>query len=66
LLLAMMALDRTISFDGKIPPVASPSGSAPPPADQNPIRPSITNPSKGSIGAFIASILSAIFNPRRK
>jgi lysozyme family protein len=66
LLLAMMALDRTVSFDGKMPPVASSSSSAPPLADRNPIRPSITNPSKGSIGAFIASILSAIFNPRRK
>jgi lysozyme family protein len=66
LLLAMMALDRTISFDGKMPPIIAAPTSAPPLPDRNPIRPSITNPSKGSIGAFIASILSAIFNPRRK
>jgi hypothetical protein len=43
---------RTISFDGKMPPVASPSSSAPPLADRHAISPSVTNPSKGSIGAF--------------
>lgn len=35
-----------------------------PPAPDVPKRPSIVNPSKGSVGAFVASILSAIF--RRK
>jgi lysozyme family protein len=44
MLLAIMALDRTVSFDGKAAtvPVASAS-------------PSITNPAKGSIGAWVAS-----------
>jgi lysozyme family protein len=52
LLIAMAALDRTISFDGEMP--------LPPdlPDVHLPERPSITNPAKGSIGAFIASILS--------
>ena len=67
LLLAMMALDRTISFDGKTPPiVVVPPASHPLPDRPTPHPPSITNPSKGSIGAFIASILSSIFNSKRK
>jgi lysozyme family protein len=66
MLLAMMALDPSISF-GKPPIVILPTTSHPPAPDiPKPLPPSITNPSKGSIGAFIASILSAIFNPRRK
>jgi lysozyme family protein len=63
LLLAMMALDRTISFDGKIPPVVV-AASAPNPLSpgfRKPLPPSIRNPSKGSIGDFVVSILSAIF-----
>ena len=53
LLMAMMALDTSISFTGAAP-------SAPKPV--SPVQsPSITNPAKGSIGAFIASIFSAIF-----
>ena len=67
LLLAMMALDRTISFDGKMPPITvlpSPSGSRPP-AVPKPLPPSLANPSKGSIGEFLASLLSAIFNKRK-
>jgi lysozyme family protein len=59
LLIAMAALDRTISFDGKRPPIVILPPSATPPDVPNP--PSITNPAKGSIGAFIASILAAIF-----
>jgi lysozyme family protein len=63
LLLAIMALDRTVSFDGKMPAVtASPAA----PRATSGTRPSIANPSKGSIGAFIASLLSAIFNTKRK
>jgi lysozyme family protein len=59
LLIAMMALDRTISFDGKMPPiVVLPSTPKPPPPDVP--KPSVTNPSKGSIGAAIASVLSAV------
>jgi hypothetical protein len=67
LLLAIMALDRTVSFDGKMPPVAaSPAVRHVPPAARVSSRPSVANPSKGSIGAFIASLLSAIFNAKRK
>jgi lysozyme family protein len=63
LLMAMMALDPTISF-GKAPTAIHPA--APDLLPPEPAKPSITNPSKGSIGAFIASTLSAIFNLRRK
>ena len=59
LLMAMMALDRTISFDGKMPPIVILPN--PKPIDVPPPKPSVTNPSKGSIGAFIASIFAAIF-----
>jgi lysozyme family protein len=64
LLISMAAIDRTIGFDGKRSPMVVLPPAAPPP--DVPKAPSITNPSKGSIGSFIASILSAIFNPRRK
>jgi lysozyme family protein len=58
LLMAMMALDPTITFTGaKFIPVA-PKAAAP--------RPSITSPAKGSIGAWVASILSAIFKSKGK
>jgi lysozyme family protein len=69
LLLAMMELDPTISFAGMSPSPAalSPTSSKATSRDPSrPLAPSITHPSKGSLGAFIASILSAIFNPRRK
>jgi hypothetical protein len=63
LLLAMMALDPTITFTGATITPAKPTPAAPNlPLDS--ARPSITSPAKSSIGAFIASILSAIF--RRK
>jgi lysozyme family protein len=63
MLMGMMALDPTITFTGAvITPVVLPDlkgrvtiAPAPSPA------PSITNPAKGSIGAFIASIFNAIF-----
>ena len=55
LLMAMMALDPTITFTGAtIKPAIS----------EKPVTPSIANPAKGSIGAFIASIFNVIF--RRK
>lgn len=63
LLMAMMALDPTIAFAGvTVAPARSTPAVANSPPDNAP--PSIANPAKGSIGAFIASILSAIF--RRK
>jgi lysozyme family protein len=63
LLLAMMVLDPTITFTGAtITPAKSTPATPNLPPDST--RPSITNPAKGSLGAFIASILSAIF--RRK
>jgi putative chitinase len=49
---------------GSVPPIVvlPPAPKSPPPDVPKP--PPIVNPSKGSVGAFIASILSAIF--RRK
>lgn len=69
LLMSMAAIDRSITFAGVTitPARPAPTMSKPAPADlRRSLPPSITNPSKGSVGAFIASILSAIFNPRRK
>lgn len=69
LLMAMMALDPSIKFAGS-------TITAPPPAPSKPVvasapapvppsaPPSIANPAKGSIGAFVASILSAIFGKK--
>jgi lysozyme family protein len=62
LLLAMTALDPTIDFAGALPASAPPADSAPPPPAT---QPSIATPSRGSIGAFIASVLSALFNRRK-
>lgn len=54
LLKALMVLDPTITFTGtKITPAA--------PVPAKPDQPSITNPAKGSIGAFIANLIAAIF-----
>ncbi len=63
LLLAMMALDRTMSFGAKTPPVVVPlpTPSQRPSGIGKPLPPSIRNPSRGSIGDFVVSILSAIF-----
>jgi lysozyme family protein len=62
LLMAMMALDRSIEFDGTTKPTAALPSTAKPlaPGIAKPHPPSITKPAKGSIGDFIASILSAI------
>ena len=66
LLMAMMALDRSIAFGGTTPPTATLPPSPTPPAlgSTKPRPPSLRNPAKGSIGDFIASILSVIL--RRK
>jgi hypothetical protein len=67
LLLAIMALDRTVSFDGKMPPiVVSSPASIPARPVPTPHSPSVANPAKGSIGAFVGSVLSSLFNPKRK
>lgn len=59
LLMAMMALDPTITFTGtRIAPSISPV------PGEKPAPPSITNPAKGSLGAFIAGIFNTVF--RRK
>jgi lysozyme family protein len=56
MLMAMMALDPSITFTGaKITPPSAPLTSV------KPSQPSITNPAPGSIGAWIASIFNAIF-----
>lgn len=68
LLLAMMGLDPSIRFSGTAPadtPTAPARTSHTVPTNApKPGKPSIANPSKGSIGAFIASLVSTIF--RRK
>jgi lysozyme family protein len=66
LLMAMMALDPTITFTGVTITPAKPAPRTPKPAPPGSAKPSFTNPSKGSVGAFIACIFSAIFNFRRK
>jgi len=59
LLLSMMALDPSIDFEKSTPSPRSPTRDRSNPPKPEP--PSVTNPSKGSIGAFVASILAAIF-----
>ena len=69
LLLAMIALDPTISFSGTAVTPPSPVHPISRPAVHDlpePLPPSIAHPARGLVGAIIASILSAIFNPRRK
>lgn len=58
LLMAMMALDPAIDFtSAALAPVVTKAGKS---------RPSVTNPAKGSIGAWVFSILSAIFKSKGK
>ena len=66
LLKAMEALDPSAAPAlEQSPSVASDAERASVPPDQSkPSRPSLTNPSKGSIGAFVASILAALFRRR--
>jgi lysozyme family protein len=66
LLLAMMALDPAITFPGVTIASAKPAPAASNLSPLNIAKPSITHPSEGSIGAFIASVLSATFNFRKK
>ncbi|MDN5006476.1 hypothetical protein ACFQZO_37320 [Bradyrhizobium sp. GCM10027634] len=55
LLMSLMALDPSITFTGsKVTPTAPV-----PPA--KPSQPSITNPSPGSLGAFLVNLFNAIF-----
>jgi lysozyme family protein len=61
LLMAMMALDPTIAFTGA---AITPAISGTPIPVERPAAPSIANPAKGSIGAFIVNIFNAVF--RRK
>jgi len=61
LLMAMMALDPTITFTGA---TITPAIAVTPSPAEKPTAPSIANPAKGSIGAFIANIFNAVF--RRK
>ncbi|WP_213287582.1 hypothetical protein [Bradyrhizobium sp. sGM-13] len=58
LLMAMMTIDPTITFTGITPPKTTPIPT------EKPVAPSVTNPAKGSIGAFIANIFARLF--RRK
>jgi hypothetical protein len=60
--MAMMTLDPTITFTGATITPAVPV--TPRPAENPAAAPSIANPAKGSIGAFIANIFNAVF--RRK
>jgi lysozyme family protein len=58
LLMAMMALDPTITFTGATIAPAVPV--TPRPAEK-PVAPSLANPAKGSVGAFIANIFNVVF-----
>jgi lysozyme family protein len=66
LLMAMMAVDPTITFTGVTITPAKPAPTTPKPATPDSAKPSFSNPSEGSVGAFIACIFSAILNFRRK
>jgi hypothetical protein len=56
-----MALDPTITFTGA---TITPPTSAKPILAEKPAAPSIANPAKGSIGAFIANIFNAVFRKK--
>ena len=66
LLMAMMALDSDIRFTNATAPASSSARSEQPKTPSSPAttKPSLRNPSKGSIGAFIAAFLSSIFKRR--
>jgi lysozyme family protein len=61
LLMAMTALDPTIQFAGATTSSAKSAATRKSVPIQRSTAPSMTNPSKGSIGAFVASVLAAIF-----
>jgi lysozyme family protein len=57
LLQTMIALDHTITFAGsRLTPISSAPAST-----NKSLPPSITNPASGSIGAFVCSLIAAIF-----
>lgn len=60
LLITMMKLDPSISFAGAAA-IAPPAKPLPRPAPAAKAPPSIVNPAAGSIGAFVANLLSSIF-----
>jgi lysozyme family protein len=61
LLMAMMAIDPTIGFPGAPASIVKSAAARTSAPIQRSTAPSITQPSKGSIGALVASLLSAIF-----
>lgn len=66
LLMAMMALDSSIGFSHAAlpaPPSRQPEQTTMPPSPAT-AKPSLRNPSRGSIGAFIAALLSSFFKRR--
>lgn len=66
LLRAMMALDPSAAFDADGPesPAVSTVQISRSTSRREPLQPSLANPSKGSVGAFVVSLFAAIF--RRK
>jgi hypothetical protein len=56
--MAMMALDPTITFAGATAVTVAPKASA--------SKPSFTKSARGSIGAWVASVLSSIFKSKGK
>jgi lysozyme family protein len=61
LLMAMMTLDPGISFARKSPVPASAASTPVSSAPSKSSQPSVHNSSKGSIGAFVASLIAAMF-----
>ena len=66
LLKALAALDPSAAFGSGERSVGRPSAEQESPSSAGPTsqRPGLTNPSKGSVGAFIASILAVVFKRR--
>jgi lysozyme family protein len=58
LLLAMMQLDPTITFTGAV--LKPPPAPKPPPS-----TPSVTSPTKGSLGAFFVDLFNSIFGRKK-
>jgi lysozyme family protein len=61
LLMAMMALDTSIKVDGRTPVVNALSITPKLPSAPKDPKPSILSPAKGSIGEFVANLVSSIF-----
>jgi hypothetical protein len=66
LLMAMMALEPTITFTGVTIAPAQPVRNVAKPAAPNISKPSIAHPSKGSVGAAIATLLSTVLSIFRR